>query len=224
MASPQEKEEILKGLSEAVTAYDEEKAAKLSKRALELGIEPGDAILNGLTLGMERAGQLYELQEYFVPELLLCSDALNAGLDILKPHINTERLDTRLKVVIGTVEGDIHEIGKNLVRTMYEAAGWDVYDLGTDVNTARFIEEQRKTNADVVALSALMTTSMAAMPEIIGALKAGSPRVTVMAGGAPLTRETARKYGADGYADNCGAVVRETLKAIHAAQAAKERE
>jgi corrinoid protein of di/trimethylamine methyltransferase len=220
MASPQEREETLKGLTEAVTQFDEEKVAELSKRALELGIEPGDAILNGLTPGMERAGHLYEQQEYFVPELLLCSDALNAGLNILKPLLRTEASDTRVRVVIGTVEGDIHEIGKNLVRTMYEAAGWEVFDLGTDVNMARFVEEQKRTDAHVVALSALMTTSMTAMPEIITALKAASPRVTIMAGGAPLTEETAKRYGADGYADNCGAVVRQTLKALRTAREA----
>ena len=103
---------------------------------------------------------------------------------------------------------------------MYEAAGWEVFDLGTDVNVTRFVEEQKRTDAHVVALSALMTTSMTAMPEIITALKAASPRVTIMAGGAPLTEETARKYGADGYADNCGAVVRQTLKALRTAREA----
>lgn len=163
---------------------------------------------------LEKVGQLYEQQEYFVPELLLCADALNAGLEVLKPHIKTEALEARLKVVIGTVEGDIHDIGKNLVRTMYEAAGWEVFDLGANVRIASFLEEQQRTGADVVALSSLMTTSMAAIPEVIKTIKGRDARITVMAGGAPLTRETARQYGADGYADNCATVVRETLAAM----------
>ncbi len=214
MASQPDREEILKALAEAVITYDEERAAELAKRSLEMSIDPNDAILEGLARGMEKVGQLYEQQEYFVPELLLCADALNAGLEVLKPHIRTEALDARLKVVIGTVEGDVHDIGKNLVRTMFEAAGWEVFDLGADVKLSSFLEEQQRTGADVVALSSLMTTSMAAIPEVVKAIKARDSRVTIMAGGAPLTRETARQYGADGYADNCGAVVRETLEAM----------
>ncbi len=214
MASVREREEILEGLAEAVVAYDEDKAAELTRKALDAGIEPNDAILEGLARGMEKVGKLYEQQEYFVPELLLCADALTAGLEVLKPHIKVETLEARLKVVIGTVEGDIHDIGKNLVRTMYEAAGWEVYDLGADVKIGRFLEEQQRTKADVVAVSALMTMSMAAIPTIIKSIKAHDPRITVMAGGAPLTRETAKQYGADGYADNCGTVVKETLEAM----------
>jgi corrinoid protein of di/trimethylamine methyltransferase len=219
MASQTETEEILTGLAEAVIAYDEEKTVELARSALDKGIDPSDAILKGLAPGMEKVGQLYEQQEYFVPELLLCADALNAALDVLKPHIKAESQEAAIKVVIGTVEGDIHDIGKNLVRIMYEAAGWEVYDLGTDVKIDRFLEEQQKTGADVVAISALMTTSMLAIPEVIKRIKAHDPRITVMAGGAPLTWETAKQYGADGYADNCSAAVKQTLEVLRRVRA-----
>jgi methanogenic corrinoid protein MtbC1 len=214
MDSVETEKEILRGLADAVIAYDEEKTVELAKMALEKSIDPSDAILKGLAVGMEEVGRLYEIQEYFVPELLLCADSMNAALDVLKPHI---KLETQLKpfsVVIGTVEGDIHEIGKNLVRIMYEAAGWTVYDIGADVKIPRFLEEQKRTGADVVAISSLMTTSMLAIPEVIKPIKAYDPGITVMVGGAPLTREMALAYGADGFAPNCGTAVKETLEAL----------
>jgi methylmalonyl-CoA mutase cobalamin-binding domain/chain len=161
---------------------------------------------------MEKVADLYVKQVYFVPELLLCSDALYAGLDILKPHIKTEEQGTTLKIVIGTVEGDVHDIGKNLVKAMFEAAGWAVYDLGRDVKLGRFVEEQERTNSDVVALSALMTTSMLAMPEVIQMVKARNPNVAIIVGGAPLTQDVAKLYRADGYADSAGNAVREVIK------------
>ncbi|HAR94774.1 MAG TPA: cobalamin-binding protein [Deltaproteobacteria bacterium] len=207
--------EILRGLAEAVVAYDEEKTVELARMSLKQGIDPGVAILKGLAFGMDQVGKLYETQEYFVPELLLCADAMNAALDVLKPHIKVEAQAERHSVVIGTVEGDIHEIGKNLVKIMYEAAGWTVYDLGADVKAASFSEEQKRTGAEVVAMSCLMTTSMLAIPEVIKAIKANDPDITVMVGGAPLNRELAMAYGADGYAESCGSAVKETLTALN---------
>ena len=214
MDSVETEKEILRGLADAVIAYDEEKTVELAKMALEKSIDPSDAILKGLAVGMEEVGRLYEKQEYFVPELLLCADAMNAALDVLKPHIKLETQSKPFSVVIGTVEGDIHEIGKNLVRIMYEAAGWTVYDLGADVKIPRFLEEQKRTGADVVAISSLMTMSMLAIPEVIKPIKAYDPGITVMVGGAPLTREMAMAYGADGFAPNCGTAVKETLEAL----------
>lgn len=206
--------EILKGLSDAVVAYDEEKTVELAKMALEKGVDPNDAILNGLAAGMNDVGKLYEKQEYFVPELLLCADAMNAAVDVLKPHIKLETKAKPHSVVIGTVEGDIHEIGKNLVKIMYEAAGWAVYDLGADVKIPLFLEEQQRTGADIVAISCLMTTSMLAIPEVIKIIKENDQGITVMIGGAPLSRERAVAYGADGFAANCGTAVEETLSAL----------
>jgi len=144
----------------------------------------------------------------------MCSDALYAGLDILRPHIKTKEEEIKLKIVIGTVEGDIHDIGKNLVKTMFDAAGWVVYDLGRDVKLERFAEEQVRTSSDVVALSALMSTSMLAMPRVIEMIKAQNPNVAIMVGGAPVTRDRAEAYGADGYADNAGEAVQEAVNMV----------
>lgn len=214
MGSTETETGILKGLAEAVIAYDEEKTVELARISLEKGINPGTAILQGLAVGMDQVGKLYETQEYFVPELLLCADAMNAALEVLKPHIKVEDQAGRHSVVLGTVEGDIHEIGKNLVKIMYEAAGWTVYDLGADVKAARFLEEQKRTGAEVVAMSCLMTTSMLAIPEVIKPIKANDTGITIMVGGAPLNRELALNYGADGYAESCGTAVKETLSAL----------
>ena len=214
MASKERTQEILRGLYDAVVAYDEEASAELSKAALEEGIDAYEAVMNGLAAGMEKVGQMYTSHEYFVPELLLCADALYAGLEILRPNIESEKQGMGLKIVIGTVEGDIHDIGKNLVKTMFDAAGWTVYDLGKDVKMERFAEEQERTNSNVVALSALMTTSMLAMPPIIKMVKACNPNIAIMVGGAPLTRDTATLYGADGYASNAGEAVQEAVRMV----------
>jgi methanogenic corrinoid protein MtbC1 len=215
MASKERTEELIKKLQEAVIEMDEEAAVEHSKAVLDEGIDAYYAVMNGLAKGMDKVGQLYESQEYFVPELLLCSDALYAGLEILKPHIKSEDEQTKGRIVIGVVEGDIHDIGKNLVKIMFEAAGWTVYDLGRDVQLGRFPEEQQRSNSDIVAISALMTTSMLAIPEAIKLIKASNPDVAVMVGGAPLTRDIAKSYGADGYADNAGQVVKEAARVLN---------
>lgn len=208
MASEERTREILKAIQDAVVGYDDEACERLCKSALEEGIDPHQAVMEGLTGGMETVGELYNKQEYFVPELLLCADALNAGLRILQPHLKIEDTAGKGKLLLGVVEGDIHDIGKNLVKIMFEAAGWEVYDLGNNVKIERFAEEQQKVNTDIVALSALMTTSMLAMPKIIGALKAQNPGVKVLVGGAPLSPEIARRYGADAYAPDAVTAVK----------------
>ncbi len=202
MASEERTLEILKAIHDAVVNYDDEACERLCASALEEGIDPHRTVVEGLTGGMQRVGELYSSQEYFIPELLSCADALNAGLDILKPHLKIKDADKKGKLLLGVVEGDIHDIGKNLVKIMFEAAGWEVYDLGKDVKIERFVEEQKKANTDIVALSALMTTSMLAMPKIIEALKTQNPRVKVLVGGAPLSPEIAKRYGADAYASD----------------------
>ncbi|MDP2931834.1 MAG: corrinoid protein [Chloroflexota bacterium] len=215
MASAERTQEILKGLREAVVAYDEEAAARLSKAALAEGVSAYDAVRQGLAAGMEKVGEMFAKHEYFVPEVLLCSDALYAGLDILRPHIRAgDASEVRKQIVLGTVEGDVHDIGKNLVKIMFEAAGWLVHDLGTDVKLEKFAEEQARTNADIVGLSALMTSTMLAMPRVIQMIKARSPGAAVMVGGAPLSPEIARQYGADGYARNAGEAVREAVNML----------
>jgi methanogenic corrinoid protein MtbC1 len=214
MASKGRTEELIKNLQDAVISMDEDAAVEHSKAVLSEGVDAYYAVMKGLAKGMEKVGELYESQEYFVPELLLCSDALYAGLEILKPHIKADDVQVKGQVVMGVVEGDIHDIGKNLVKIMFEAAGWTVYDLGRDVQLTSFAEEQQRTNSDIVALSALMTTSMLALPEAIKLIKASDPNVAVMVGGAPVTRDIAKSYGADGYADNAGQVIREAVRVV----------
>jgi methanogenic corrinoid protein MtbC1 len=209
MVTDKKKEELIKGLYNAVIRMDEEAARELSQVILKERMDAYDAVTYGLMSAMEKVGELYACNTYFVPELLLCADALYAGLEVLRPHIKVGGAETKKQIIIGTVEGDIHDIGKNLVKIMFEAAGWVVHDLGKDVKLQRFAEEQKRTQSDVVALSALMTMSMLAMPKIIDMIKAKDTNVAIMVGGAPLTREIAKSYGADGYADNAGEAVRE---------------
>ena len=217
MVSEERIEEILMGIRDAVVSYDEEACVQLCKVALKRGIDAYEAVIRGLAAGMDIVGELYAKKEYFVPELLLCSDTLYAGLDILRPHLKMEEAEIKGRFIIGVVEGDIHDIGKNLVKTMFEAAGWEVYDLGKDVKLDRFVQEQRRINAQVIGLSALMTTSMLAMPRVIEMLRAEDPNVKIMVGGAPLTRDIAIQYGADGYAPDAVAAVQEAIKLLKAA-------
>jgi methanogenic corrinoid protein MtbC1 len=214
MSSEERTLKLIKDLYDAVVNMDEEGAAEASHAIVKEGVDANQAVTNGLAAAMDKVGEFYVKQEYFVPELLLCGDALYVALDILKPHIKAEGTEVKGKIVIGVVEGDIHDIGKNLVKIMFDAAGWTVYDLGRDVNIEKFAEEQQRTSAEVVALSALMTTSMLAMPRIIEMVKARDPNVAVLVGGAPLTQEIARSYGADGYADNAGEAVQEAIRVL----------
>ena len=125
---------------------------------------------------MERAGRLFEEEEYFVPELLICSDAMYAGLDLLKPHLKRAEDGPRRKVVIGVIEGDTHDIGKNLVRIMLETGGFEIYDLGRDVPAQQFVDKAMEVDADIIAISTLMTTTMQGMADVIGLLKAANVR------------------------------------------------
>ena len=216
MASEDRKTELLRELHDAVVEFEEDDSARLCNEALALGIDAYDAIMDGLAAGMATVGKLYEDKEYFVPELLLCSDALYAGLEILRPHIRPGVAHSAGKIIIGVVEGDIHDIGKTLVKTMFEAGGWEIFDLGKDVKLEKFVEELARTDADVVALSALMTTSMLAMPKLIEMLKARKPEVIIMVGGAPLNADIAKQYGADGYANDAISAVQETARLLAA--------
>jgi dimethylamine corrinoid protein len=216
VATEERTKEIIQGLSNAVYEFEEDDAVKWAKIAIEENIDPFEATMEGLAGGMIRAGDAYNKKEYFVPELLLCADAMNAGLAILKPAIAASGRAAEVKgsIVLGVVEGDVHDIGKNLVKTMFEVAGWTVYDLGKDVPIDKFIEEQMRTDSDVVGISALMTTSMLAMPEVIKRMKAKNPKVRIMIGGAPINTEIAEQYGADGYAKNAGTAVDEAISLL----------
>jgi len=216
MASEERTKEILKELAKAVYDFEEDDAGKWANTALEEEVDPFVAAMEGLAQGMVEAGDSYNRKEYFVPELLLCADALYAGLDILKPAIDASGRKAEVKgsIVLGVVEGDVHDIGKNLVKMMFEVAGWNVYDLGKDVPLDKFVEEQIRTDANVVGISALMTTSMLAMPEIVKRLRAKNPNIRIMLGGAPINPEIVEKYGADGYAKTAGTAVDEAINLL----------
>jgi methanogenic corrinoid protein MtbC1 len=214
MSKIDRKTELIQQLFNAVVNMDEVKASEISQTVLAEGIDPYEAVTGGLSAAMEKVGELYTKSEYFVPELLLCSDALYAGLEILRPHIKSGESQVKRKIILGTVEGDIHDIGKNLVKIMFEAAGWVVHDLGKDVPLAMFVEEQNRLKADVIGMSALMTTSMLAMPKAIRMIREQDSKVAIMLGGAPLTSDIAGSYGANGYAYNAGQAVMEANKML----------
>lgn len=216
MASEERTQEVLKALIKNLVEYDEDGVKEWAQIALDEGVDPFVAAMDGLAEGMIQVGELYNKKEYFVPELLLCSDALYAGLEILRPAIKASGRESEAKgsIILGVVEGDVHDIGKNLIKMMFDVSGWTVYDLGKDVPLEKFVEEQIKTDSDIVGLSALMTTSMVAMPEIVGKLKEKNPNIRIMLGGAPITPELVDKYGADGYADSAGTAVDEAIRLL----------
>jgi methanogenic corrinoid protein MtbC1 len=211
-------QDLIREVFDAVVGMDEDRVRTLCASVLTDGGDVRSAVKDGLMAAMEKVGELYSSNVYYVSELLLCADALRAGVQILGPHISDDGSETRKQIIIGTVEGDIHDVGKNIVRIMFEATGWIVYDLGKDVAPQRFIDEQARVKADIVALSALMSTTMLAIPKAIRMIKNEHPHVPIMVGGAPLSRDIAVNYGADGYAKDAGEAVVEA-KAIIARRA-----
>lgn len=206
---------LIEELKQGVIEFDEERVRASAEQVLADGLDAYDAIMNGLAAGMERVGELFAANEYFVPEVLMCADALYVGLDLLRPHVHTDQQkQIRGEVVIGTVEGDIHDIGKNLVKLMFDIAGFTVHDLGRDVPLEKFVEESIRTDSDIVCLSAMMTTTMINMPRVIEMLRAKNPRVKVMVGGAPVSDDLAKKWGADGYAPDASNALQEAIKMI----------
>jgi trimethylamine corrinoid protein len=214
MVDEAKKKAILEKLRNAVIQYDEDTCKEGANEALAAGLDANEAIFDGLVSGMEEVGRLFEAQEYFVPEILMCADALYAGLDILKPHCQQMDLGVKGSVVIGTVEGDVHDIGKNLVKMMFDVAGFHVYDLGRDVPLDKFVEEQLRTDSELVCLSAMMTTSMVGMPKVIEKIKEKNPECLIMIGGAPTSKELADKWGADGYAQDASNALKEAIKMV----------
>jgi corrinoid protein of di/trimethylamine methyltransferase len=203
-------QEILDRLALGVKDMDEEVAANAAREALSEGIDALTAINEGLVRGMNEAGRLYEEQVYFVPELLLCSDAMYSGLDILTPHVKRAEDEKRASMVIGVMQGDTHDIGKNLVKLMLEVDGLEVYDLGRDVPPADFVAKIKETGAELLGMSTLMSTTMDAMGVVIRMLQQEGlrDRTKVMVGGGPVCQAFADLIGADGYAVNATGAVR----------------
>ena len=215
------KEELFKKLSDSVVEMEDELTISLSQQVIDNGIDAFAAIDKGLAQGMYLAGKLFEEEEYFVPELLMCSDAMNAGLDVLKPHIKTEEQADKWKVVIGVIEGDTHDIGKNLVKLMLETSGFEVLDLGRDVPAQTFVEQAKAIGADIIAIATLMTTTMDGMEEVINILNKENIReqFRVVIGGAPISQSFADKIGADGYAGNAAQAVKIAKTMLEVAKA-----
>lgn len=217
----QSKEELYKKLADAVVEMDEDEAVEVSNEVISKNYDAYEAIDKGLSQGMETAGKLFEEEEYFIPELLMCSDAMYAGLDILKPHIKSDDSEVKHKVVIGVIEGDTHDIGKNLVKIMLETSGFDVIDLGRDVPPSTFVNKAKEERAEVIVISTLMTTTMDGMAEVIRILQKENIKENfkVMVGGGPISQSFADKIGADGYSVNAAEAVRLARRLVEASVA-----
>ena len=212
----QNKEQLFRYLSDAVVEMEEEKTVTISNNIIEENIDAYEAIEKGLSDGMNRAGQLYEEEEYFIPELLTCADAMYAGLDILKLHIKVDDAGIKNKVVIGVLEGDTHDIGKNLVKIMLETSGFEVIDLGRDIPPKYFVDKAKEVDTKIIALSTLMTTTMEGMKEVLAILKKEKLRdqIKVMVGGGPISQGFANRIGADGYAINASEAAKLAIKLV----------
>jgi 5-methyltetrahydrofolate--homocysteine methyltransferase len=193
---------VLEQISEALQEGNSAEVSKLVKAAIDQKVQPQDILNKGLIDGMSKIGAKFKCNEVYVPEVLMSARAMHAGLAVLKPLLAAKGIKPRGTVVIGTVRGDLHDIGKNLVGMMLQGAGFAVTDLGNDVSPEKFIEAVQKEGAQVVGLSALLTTTMPNMKEVIAKfVETGlRKRVKIMVGGAPLTAEYAKEIGADGYA------------------------
>lgn len=207
----EKKKELLDKLCDYVVNMEDEEIEDLCREYLSYGFSADDGIMQGLVRGMAMAGDLYDQEEYYIAELLLCSDAMYNGINILKSGLDAKvESKEKIKAVIGVVQGDTHDIGKNLVKIMLETAGFEMIDLGRDVKHEDFIEAVRDNGAKLVCMSSLMTTTMYGMETVIEKLKESGLRdkVMVMVGGGPVTADFAEKIGADAYSTNAIEAVR----------------
>lgn len=204
-------DDLFKRMAQSVIDGDDEEAAALAQRVLDVGLGPLEAINKGFTAGMDVVGELYATGDYFLPDLILGGEAMKAALSILEPALSAsgQQREVLGTVVLGTVKGDIHEIGKALVGAMLAAHGFEVFDLGIDIESSEFVVKAREHNADIVALSALLTTTMLYQRDVIDLLvEAGlRDRVKVMVGGSPVTQGWADDIGADGFAEDAASAV-----------------
>ena len=198
-------DEMYEKLAQAVIEGEPEEAEALAKEALEQGLDPLTCITEGLTAGIQEVGKLFASGEYFLPDLIIGADAMKVALDVLEPMLaGDQQRDVVGRIVLGTVEGDLHEIGKTLVGTMLTANGFLVTDIGVDKKPEEFIAAIKETDADIVGASALLTTTMLQQKKLIDSLEEAGLResVKVMIGGAPVTESYAEEIGADGYAED----------------------
>jgi corrinoid protein of di/trimethylamine methyltransferase len=199
-------EDLFKEMAQSITDGEAEKAAELAKKSIELGIDPLEAINKGFVNGVNYVGDQFSCGMMFLPELVMAGEAMKAAVAVLEPELAKRGTERKMlgKVVLCTVEGDIHEIGKTLVGTMLSATGFQVFDMGVDVPVMKVVEKAREVDADIVAMSALLTTTMVHQKDVIEALEDVGIRskVKVMVGGAPVTQEWVKQIGADGYSED----------------------
>jgi len=199
-------EELFKEMAQSIIDGEAEKAAELANQAVSLGIDPLEAINNGFVAGVNHVGDQFSCGNMFLPELVMAGEAMKAAVAVLEPELARRGTERKMlgKVVLCTVEGDIHEIGKTLVGTMLSATGFQVFDMGVDVPVMKVVEKAREVGADIVAMSALLTTTMVHQKDVIEALEDMGMRskVKVMVGGAPVTQEWVKQIGADGYSED----------------------
>ncbi len=199
-----------KELSKAVVEGETEITVDLTRKALAEGIEAKVVLDDGIIPGLKETGELFETGEYFLPELLISGEAASSALELIEPELSAGNVPSQGKIAIGTVEGDIHNIGKNIVIMMLKGNGWEVTDLGVDVSADEFCSAVKKEDFQILALSSLLTMTMPNTAKTIEALKSAGLRdkIKIMVGGAPTTKEWADKIGADGYADDAPGAVR----------------
>jgi corrinoid protein of di/trimethylamine methyltransferase len=204
-------EQIFEAMAQSVIDGESEDAEKLAKQAIELGIDPLEAINKGFVVGVDQVGDRFSCGDAFLPELVMAGEAMKTAVSVLEPEMAKQGSERKMlgTVVIGTIEGDIHDIGKTLVATMLSAAGFKVFDLGVDVPVMTLVEKARQENADIIGVSALLTTTMVRQRDVIEAVDdmGMRPKVKVMVGGAPVTRSWADEIGADAFSEDAvGAV------------------
>jgi corrinoid protein of di/trimethylamine methyltransferase len=202
--------ELFERIVEATVAGDQERCVALAQEIVDGGGDPLQAIEQGYSKGMTIVGDKFSRMEYYLPELIRCADAMKAAMEVLKPHLGTgQEGGLQGTVVIGTIQGDLHDLGKNIVKTMLQAAGFTVHDLGCDVQIRNYIDKAEEQGADVIAASAILTTTMAYMPDLVNLLSDMNlrDRFKVMVGGAPVTPEYADEAGADGWGENAAQAV-----------------
>jgi trimethylamine corrinoid protein len=206
------KENLFLDMHKAIVDGDRVRAGELAAEAVQAGLDLVEVVAKGYVPGIQKVGELWEQGEYFLPELISSAEAMKAAMAVLEPELQRSRLQARTsgKVVIGTIEGDIHDIGKNLVASMLQAGGFEVFDLGTDVKLDKFIEKAEAVGAHFICLSALLTTTMVNQKRFIALLKERRLRAKykVLVGGAPASQKWADEIGADGYAENAVAAVK----------------
>jgi len=203
-------------LSEEVQGGDDKKVVQLVKEALAEGLPAIDILEKGLVPGVQALGQLFKDGQVYLPEILISMRAMNKGLEELQPHLAGTNIHNKGTVILGTVEGDLHDIGKNLVGMMLGSNGFNIVDVGVDVSADSFVSAAKESNADIVAMSGLLTTTIIYMPTVIEALEKAElkNKVKVMIGGAPVTREFADSIGAEGFAEDCASAVDEAARLI----------